>query len=130
RSTPQGRAEILQVVAYILEAVFFDQRVERIDGARVVVVEPGTENIVAAQLATMLMRNRVIRIIVANSIKAKSPDVLARQLQAGNCSMTSVASCNCPISVVWMSLSSRVVASLPGSQRRRRSVLLALSRCN
>ena len=80
----QDRAEVDEVMADELAAVFLDQHVDGVDGARVVVVEPGRHHPEAAQLAAVLMGEDIVRVVGTGAVIAERPQVLARQDLAGH----------------------------------------------
>ena len=70
----ERRAEVDQVVPDDAAPVSVDERVERVDAARVVVVEPRREHAQAAQLAAVLVRVDVVRIVGPRAVVAERPD--------------------------------------------------------
>ena len=56
-----------------LSSVLLDHRVERVDRFRIDMVHPRGERAVGAQLATMLVRDDVVRIVGADAVEPEPP---------------------------------------------------------
>ena len=75
--TAQDGAEVVHVVADVLAPVRRDQEVQGVDGARVVVRQPGGEHMIRPQLAAVLVRVDVVRVVAAGAVVLEVPDGLA-----------------------------------------------------
>jgi hypothetical protein len=73
----ERRAEVDQVVAHVGAAVLGHQRVERVDRLGVHVIEPRGKHAVAAQLAAILVRHDVVRVVGARAEEADPAHGLA-----------------------------------------------------
>src|SRR5262245_27877546 len=62
-ATAQNGTEVYQIVLDVLDTILRYQGVHRIDLAGVVVIQPGAENGQTAQQSTVLMKDRVVRIV-------------------------------------------------------------------
>ena len=46
-------------------------------------VQPGTEDVISPQIPAMLMRDKVVGVVLADTEETERPQVFARQLKAG-----------------------------------------------
>ena len=79
----QDRAEVVHVVADVLAPVRRNEQVQGVDGPRIVVREPCTENAVRPQLAAMLVRVDIVRVIVSRAVVFEVPEGLALEKARG-----------------------------------------------
>ena len=86
----QRRAEVDQVVAQDLAAADVLQEVARVDGAAVVVVQPGAEHAHRAQLAAMFVRMDVVGIVGPRAVVLERADVPAGDALAGDHAIAAV----------------------------------------
>src|SRR5690606_8237356 len=75
----ERRPEIEQMVPHDRAAAGVHERIERVDAARIVVVEPGREDPQPAQLTPMLVREDVVGIVRARAVVAEPPHGFPRQ---------------------------------------------------
>ncbi len=83
RAAAERRSEVEQVMADDRAAAGADERVEAVDAARVVVVQPGAEDEQPAQLAAMLVREDVVRVVRPRAVVAERSHGLALERLAG-----------------------------------------------
>src|SRR5436309_201848 len=76
-------AEVEQVVLHKFAALLFSEHIQRVQRFRVSVVQPGTEDIQAAQNAKVFVRSYFVRIIGAASIILEAAQGFAWNIQAG-----------------------------------------------
>jgi len=58
----------------VFYTVFLYERIERVNGPGVVMVQPGTENVIPSEIPPMLVRNDIVRIVPAEAGKAERPE--------------------------------------------------------
>src|SRR6185369_12054178 len=80
----ERRAHVLQVVLHDHAAVLGQYRVERVRGLEVRQVSPCTEDTERAQIAAMLMRHDVVRIVRTCALEQISADNLPREQTASD----------------------------------------------
>ncbi len=86
----EGRADVLQVVLHERTAVLLDERVERVAGLPVHEVRPRAEHAQRAQLAAVLVRHEIVRIVGPCARVAERPENLPRQQPSGRCAIGAV----------------------------------------
>src|SRR5262249_25372804 len=79
----QDGAEIQQVVLQISAAVFGNYGIHRIDGSGIGMVQPRPKHTEPAQLATVLVRDSIVRVVAPRAGVAEWPDDIAGNPQAG-----------------------------------------------
>ena len=80
----ERRADVLQVVLDDRLAVFGDDRVDRVRGLEVGEVRPGAEDAQRPQLAPVLVRHDIVRIVGTRAEVLEAAENLARQQAAGD----------------------------------------------
>ena len=73
----QRGAEVVHVVAHMLTSVRRHKQVQGVDGPRIVVREPGAEDTVRPQLAAMLVRVDIVRIVAPRPVILEVPETPA-----------------------------------------------------
>ncbi len=68
---PKGRTEVDQVVAYKAALALLDEDIQRVVLFGVEVVQPGGQDVETAQLAAMLMRDRVGGVVVTCALEVE-----------------------------------------------------------
>src|SRR6185436_19715929 len=89
-TAPQNGAEVHQIVLEVLATIFRCQRVHSIDLGGVVVIQPSAENGQTTQRPTVLMRDRIVRIVTPGAVIVERSDHLAIEPAAGQRTVRSI----------------------------------------
>lgn len=75
----QNRTEVDEIMFHETGAFLLDKTIHRVDASGIVVIEPGTEDPVAAKLSAVLVREDVVAIVASRPVKLERPEKFTRK---------------------------------------------------